>query len=402
MRDVVVLRNLGARSTGEPFGPTTRGAEVDIGIRAGTVPEPQVEVGQQLSNQEIRDIANDPGVVSLAPLMPLALIRPLNSEASGSDGDAWGISSVGADVSSFTGKGVTVAILDTGIDASHEAFKGVELVQRDFTGSGSDSGAPDVDGHGTHCAGTVFGRDVDGVRIGVARGVPRALIGKVLADDGSGSSEMLFSGMTWAAENGAQVISMSLGFDFPGYVARRTAANWPADLATSEALEAYRANLRMFDELMAMLRARQAFGGGTVVVAASGNESQRDHDPPYEIAASLPAAAEGVISVGAVGRGNGAYPIGPFSNTFPQLSAPGVDILSAKVGGGLQALSGTSMAGPHVAGVAALWWEALAASGFGAVRASTVVNKLMATARPDVFAAGVDQTDRGEGLVTAP
>ena len=140
--------------------------------------------------------------------------------------------------------------------------------------------------------GTVFGRDVDGVRIGVAQGARRTLINKVLADNGGGSSEALFSGMTWAVKNGAQVISMSLGFDFPGLVPRLTADDWPADLATSSALEAYRANLhvRLAD---ANAPGARGISERTVVVAASGNESRRDLRPDYEIAASLPAAAEG-------------------------------------------------------------------------------------------------------------
>ena len=398
MRDVVILRDLGAKPLAEPFGPSARDVEVDVGIRTVAVPEPQVEVGHQLNNREIRDIARDPEVVSVAPVMPLALIRPLSGNATAAGGVAWGLSATGADKSSFTGGGVTVAVLDTGIDSSHPAFAGMQLVEKDF----SQSGNGDVDGHGTHCAGTILGRDVDGVRIGVAPGVQRGLIGKVLADDGSGSSEMLFAGMTWAAENGAQVISMSLGFDFPGLVAKMTAANWPADLATSRALEAYRGNLRMFDALMRMLQAREAFGGSAVVVAASGNESRRDEDPNYEIAASLPAAADSVISVGAVAPGANGFAIGPFSNTFPQIAAPGVDILSAKTGGGLHALTGTSMAAPHVAGIAALWWEALAARRPGAVATRAVAARLLSTARSDVFAADVDQVDRGEGLVTAP
>jgi subtilisin family serine protease len=87
--------------------------------------------------------------------------------------------------SPFTGHGVTVAVLDTGIDAEHEAFQGVELIQQDFTGEGNGDGH----GHGTHCGGIIFGQKVNGFRFSVAPGVRRALIGKVLASDGSGSTE---------------------------------------------------------------------------------------------------------------------------------------------------------------------------------------------------------------------
>ena len=141
-------------------------------------------------------------------------------------------------------------------------------MERDFTGDGNGDGQ----GHGTHCAGTIFGRDVGGRRIGIARGVTRALIGKVLRNNGSGSSEMLFEGIQWAMQNGAQVISMSLGFDFPGLVrALMEEEDMPAEPAASTALEAYRGHLRMFDALMDMAAARDAFGGSPVVVAAAGN-----------------------------------------------------------------------------------------------------------------------------------
>jgi subtilisin family serine protease len=221
----------------------------------------------------VRDLARDPEVASVAPVMPTTLIRPFPSAADATS--AWGIAAVGADVSPFSGDGVTVAVLDTGIYAAHPAFAGVRLVERDFSGAGNG----DRNGHGTHCAGTIFGREVEGVRIGVAPGVAAAFVGKVLGDDGGGTSEMIFRGLQWALDASADVISMSLGFDFPGLVARLTREGWPVELATSVALEAYRGNLRMFDALMAMVQARTPFDGGTVVVAAAGNESRRDVDP---------------------------------------------------------------------------------------------------------------------------
>ena len=83
-----------------------------------------------------------------------------------------GLIAVKAHTSPFTGQGVTVAVLDTGLDDSHPAFTGKTIIKRDFTGEGANAtDVSDKDGHGTHCAGTVCGTTVDGIRVGVAPGV---------------------------------------------------------------------------------------------------------------------------------------------------------------------------------------------------------------------------------------
>lgn len=364
-------------------------------------PAPMVQTAD-LTPSEAASAARDPAVMDIARAMPTRLIAPLPVEgardAPSAGAPTWGVARVGATESAFTGAGVRVAVLDTGIDAGHPAFAGVALTRRDFT----DTGDQDANGHGTHCAGTIFGRDVDGTRIGVAPGVTDVLIGKVLGDDGGGSSDMLFDALRWCSSNGARVISMSLGFDFPGFAERLVEeGGFPVRLATSIALTEYRRNLRVFDGLMGMIRDQAAFDGGLVVCAASGNESERERGPEFEVSASLPAAAETVMSVGALADAEGGLAVAPFSNTDPVLSAPGVDVISAATGGGLVAFSGTSMACPHVAGCAALWWEALAARSVPlTVRA--VEARLIASARVDGFAPGSDVADRGQGLVRAP
>ncbi|WNB87280.1 S8 family serine peptidase [Cellulomonas sp. ATA003] len=411
-RQFAILRDAGGAFPSDPFGGV--GPSIAAGGRGrGMDPAaPELELAE-LDKAELRDVARAPDVRAVAPVIPVKLVFPVGARAAGdaAGGDAagaadaragsgptWGVRAVGADRSTRTGAGVTVAVLDTGIDAQHPAFAGVDLVQEDFSGTGIG----DVQGHGTHCAGTIFGRDVDGTRIGVAPGVSRALIGKVLADDGSGTSDMIFRGIQWAVQQGASVVSMSIGFDFPGLVTQLTDNGWPVDLATSAALEGYRANLRMFDALMQMVQAQAAFTSGSILVAAAGNESKRDVDPSYEIAVSIPAAGQGVVSVGALGQNGSALSIAPFSNTFPLVAAPGVDVLSAQAGGqGLVSLNGTSMATPHVAGVLALWWEEIAASMLP-LTASTVLTRMLANARLDALASDVDVADRGQGLVQAP
>jgi subtilisin family serine protease len=357
---------------------------------------PKVEV-DDLSPRAVAKVITAPEVRLAVRSMPIRLIKPFKASGPAAAGTAWGVAAIGAERSEYTGANATVAVLDTGIERSHPAFAGMDLVEKDFSGAGDGDKA----GHGTHCAGTIFGREVAGERIGVAPGVRRALIGKVLGDDGSGNSEMIFQALNWAVENGANIISMSLGFDFPGMVVQLVDEGWPEDLATSIALEAYRGNLRMFDAIMGLMRAGSGIGRDAIVVAATGNESRREQDTDYRIAASLPAAAEDVISVAAVGEAAGRYRVAEFSNSMPTVAAPGVDIQSAWPGGGLHTISGTSMACPHVAGAAALWWEAVHAGG-RAPTARNVSARLLSSTRSDLFLDGNDEADIGQGMITAP
>lgn len=356
-----------------------------------------VEV-DEVDRSQIAALSRHSDVVAIAPSMPMKLIRPVAVDET-SDADelevAWGIQAIGADTSPFTGTDVVVAVLDTGIDASHPAFEGVSLVQQDFTGEGNG----DEDGHGTHCAGTIFGRNTGNRRIGVAQGVEKALIGKVLGTQG-GSSAQIVSAMQWAVENGANVISMSLGMDFPGYVEYLQANGYPPALATSRALEGYRTNVQLFERLASLIESQSAFLQTTVIVAAAGNESRRKESQDFEIAVSPPAVSEGIISVAALGEGPDGLTVAPFSNTGATVSGPGVGVISARAGGGFTAMSGTSMAAPHVAGVAALWAEKLSSSGI--ISPVLLTSRLIGSGSYSGLSSGFDPFDVGAGLVRAP
>ncbi len=358
-----------------------------------------VEVDLQqadLTSSETADMSRDPEVVAIADPMPLKLIEPVgNPEPTpAAMGNTWGVEAIRADTSRFDGSGVVVSVLDTGINPSHVAFQGVALERRNFT-QGSDD---DENGHGTHCAGTIFGRDVDGLRIGVARGVTRALIGKVLGP-GGGSSGDLANAITWAYDRGANVISMSLGIDFPGFVEHLVNnLGFEIEPATSIALEQYRANINLFGSLSTLLAQSDAFSQAAIIVAASGNESER---PRYEIAVAPPAAGDGLISVGALQQtAAGNLSVASFSNTQCNLSGPGVSVTSAWIGGNdaLRTISGTSMATPHVAGCAAMWAQQQLQD-VGNITNENLAAKTLASAN---FIAGASFEDIGNGIVQAP
>lgn len=357
---------------------------------------------QDLPPGEVRGLQRDENVLGTAEPMPLMLISPVATASPGASaaaaGVAWGIRAVGAASSPFTGSGVSVAVLDTGIDARHPAFSGIEIVGRNFT-SGDPRDFSDSHGHGTHCAGTILGRAVQGTRIGVAPGVRRAIIGKVLGP-GGGSTGTLFTAINWAIENQAQVISMSLGMDLVGFRDRLEARGIHPKQATSTAMRVLIDNVRFFDKFGNLLRSGTAFGRSALVVAASGNESNRFGQSPFVLGTAYPAATEDFLSVGAVERTEDpghALRVATFSNAGAKVAGPGVDVLSAAPGGGLATMSGTSMVTPHIAGVAALWAEKIMRG--GAVTADKLLQRLIGSA---VIPSGLDEADVGAGIPQAP
>lgn len=387
----VVLRSRQPATRRTRGGPRALPSEESAGFEGVDIASPV------LTDAERADVARDPQVTAVAAAMPLALVEPVESvDAQPAAGATWGLEAIGATASPFDGSGLRVAVLDTGIDLAHPAFAGIgdRITRRNFTDGSED----DVHGHGTHCAGTVFGQDVDGTRIGVARGIERALIGKVLGE-GGGTSATIVEAIQWALAEGANVVSMSLGIDFPGYVdylVRVEGVNVRA--ATSLALAEYRLNINLFNAVADLVRAQGRFGRGSIVVAASGNESER---PSFTIAVAPPAAGDGIVSVGAIAQGAAGFTVADFSNTEVDVSAPGVGVISARAGGGLVAKSGTSMATPHVAGTALLWAERMLAAS-GTVDAGALLAQVVARADPSGCADGFTTDDFGTGVVQAP
>ncbi|MEP3331375.1 S8 family serine peptidase [Sedimentitalea sp.] len=220
-------------------------------------------------------------MVGQMPDMAFCHIHPLEDTGWAGDPppDSWGIQAVGAGTAGDSAAAdVRIAILDTCIDRDHLAFSqgDLSLIYEDFTGTGT--GLADDVGHGTHCAGTIFGRDVQvapgqGVRIGIARGVRTTLNAKVLTR-GGGSTESVMRGMLWAMQERDHFISMSLGIEFA-----REFGYWRARVSTevhafSKGLAGYRQNLLVFDRLAQFA---QLLNGPALplIIAAACNSSKR-------------------------------------------------------------------------------------------------------------------------------
>ncbi|GAB3942921.1 S8 family serine peptidase [Kribbella albertanoniae] len=272
----------------------------------------------------------------------------------------------------FTGKGVKIAVLDTGIDPTHPDVAGRVAAAEDFSESGD---AADHHGHGTHVASIAAGNGTasDGKYKGVA---PDATLlnGKVLDNDGNGYDSGIIAGMEWATAQGASVVNLSLG-------------GGPSD-GTDELSQAVN---------------RISKQTGALFVIAAGNCFR-----PTPGTVSTPAAADEALAVGNLQRdglpsstschgprkGDGALK--------PELSAPGTDLVAARAAGtslgepvdeNYTTLSGTSMASPHVAGTAALLAQA-----HPDWKADALKARLISTADPQQ---GSSLAEQGAGRVDA-
>lgn len=278
----------------------------------------------------------------------------------------WGLKATRVPSSPYQGRGIRIAILDTGLDLSHPDFAGRAVVSRSFA---NPLPVDDGNGHGTLCAGIACGpaQPAQGPRYGVASAA-ELYIARVLDDDADGTDGDVLAGIDWAVRNGCAIVSLSIGT--------------PVAAGDSYA--------RVYEQAAA-----RALGEGTVLIAPAGNSSQR---PDTILPVEHPANCPSIVAVAAVDQN---LAVAPFSNGgvnpdggAVDLAAPGIAIASASPRPMLyQTGSGTSMAAPLVAGIAALIAEADSSA-----RGQALRRALLGALRPLPAPA----RDVGAGLVQAP
>jgi subtilisin family serine protease len=275
----------------------------------------------------------------------------------------WGIQATKALSTPRTGRGIKVAVLDTGFDLAHPDFAGRNVTAQSFV---QGETAQDGHGHGTHCIGTACGPRTPstGPRYGVAYEAD-ILSGKVLSNSGSGTDAQILAGINWAVTNRCPVISMSLG-------ANVQQAHPPYSAA-----------------------GRRALRRGSLIIAAAGNNANRRAGNYGFVGA--PANSVEIVAVGALdmelGMANFSARSLPGRGGQVDIAAPGWQVYSSwPMPTRYRTISGTSMATPHVAGVAALWAEATGRRGL----------ELWATLCTESERLLQPSLDVGSGLALAP
>lgn len=303
---------------------------------------------------------------ALTEMTELQLITKTNNIQTASSEFTWGLLATNASKSRYTGEGIKIAVLDTGFDVTHPDFSGRKIITKCFIPGEND--VSDAVGHGTHCVGTACGprSSVEAPAYGCA---PMATIymGKVLGDDGTAEEGWVLNGINWAIENQCDIISLSLECPYD--------PNYP--------------DLPQYEQ-----GGEKALENGQLIIAAAGNFSSRPH---YLRPVAIPACARSIVAVAAVDI---SKEVATFSCAGIQpgcnidISGPGVGIESSSPSPKMRKLdSGTSMAAPHVAGVAALHMES-----DSNLRGKLLWDRLVQSA----LTIPGSKTDIGAGLVQAP
>lgn len=265
------------------------------------------------------------------------LLLDQNNKISESDNMTWGLSAISLDLSKYSGKDVDICILDTGFYRNHPDFKG-----RNISGKSFIEGQPwdiDTSGHGTHCVGIAAGNESHNnhIRYGIAHEA-NIVIAKVLDDLGNGTTSGIIDALDNCIEKNYKLVSMSLGS--PVKIGEKPSP--------------------IFEHI-----GQRALKNNCLIISAAGNNSRRPNLPKP---VNSPANAESIMAVSALTK---SLKVADFSNAGinagnggrTDVSAPGVGVFSSYSLNSSKKLlyhtmNGTSMAVPHVAGVAALYWEA--------------------------------------------
>jgi subtilisin family serine protease len=286
--------------------------------------------------ETIREIARHPAVTQILWDAPVEAPHTIEATTQRPEEGAYtyGLKNLGVDkvreVFGLTGAGVRIGVIDTGADGNHPDLKGRITLYKDL--SGETTFPTDTQGHGTHTAGTLVGGNASGTQIGVAPDA-ELLVARGIA--GSSSLTNLLKAMEWmldpdgdpATADAPVVVSMS----------------WHSGSGDQEPF--YRA-----------LAAMEA--AGVIANFSAGNSGTRGlthpKEYPYTFTTAATDSGDGIASFSS--RGPATYK--GTTQQKPEWAAPGVDIYSAKPGGGYTKMSGTSMACPHGAGVIALLFQA--------------------------------------------
>ncbi|SDU78554.1 S8 family serine peptidase [Jiangella alkaliphila] len=312
-------------------------------------------------------LSNEPAVARVLAVQEMTVPEPEPDQAPADAEDVtWGLGHIGADdvwdEFGVTGSGVRVAVLDTGVNARHpdlstrlatdvpgDPYFPGGWMEWDTNGVPRHTLPADTNGHGTHVSGTVLGGDASGTHIGVAPGA-RLMSGRVLPS-GSGTTPQIIAGMQWAVDP----------YDHAGNPAGEPArvVNMSFSPSTGGVIDA------MVQPLRNMVAA------GVLPVAAAGNCGEGCHGGPGDIPEALTVGATDVADDVAAFSSGATVTTAEFQQppadwpqswVVPDVSAPGVDVYSSSsnaFGGIVYARNnGTSMAAPHVAGVAALMLSA--------------------------------------------